>query len=167
MQRTLPCVGISIGLPNALEVETLPTPHHDDRKDGALSAEQTLSWVERFLSAAAEPTCPETIDAQREALSMLFPEARVAGISMIPPLKVGPDFPGSLGLLLVPDFLDYRETDLGAALRNLIDGPDWSGYANGLMRKTMAIGSVEAVCTLVIARAIDRKTLLQAASEGL
>ena len=85
-------MGISMRLPTFQEFETLPTPQDDDRLDGVSPEPRTAvtltSWVERFISAAAEPTCPETIDAQREALSMLFPEARVAGVSLIPPLKV-------------------------------------------------------------------------------
>jgi hypothetical protein len=160
-----------MGLPPTLELETLPTPQDDDRLDGvspeSLTAATRTSWVDRFLLAAAEPTCPDTIDAQREALSMLFPEARVAGVSLVPPLKVGPDFPGSLGLLLVPDFLDYHETELGSAFRKIIDAPDWSDYSNGLLRTTLSLGSVEASCTLVIARAIDHATLLRAAQAGL
>jgi hypothetical protein len=160
-----------MGSPNSLELETLPTPLDDDRPDGVSPDSQArmarVSWVERFLAAAAEPTCPETIDAQREALSMLFPEARVAGVSLVPPLKVGPDFPGSLGLLLVPDFLDYQESDLGAAFRRILDAPDWSGYANGLLRSTLTLGKLEATCTLVIARAIDHDTLLRASRDGL
>ena len=166
----MPSVGISMRLPISLEFETLSSPLEDDRSEG--SASETLapgalsSWVERFLAAAAEPTCPESIDAQREALSMLFPEARVAGVSLVPPLKVGPDFPGSLGLLLVPDFLDYHETELGIAIRKIIEDPDWSGYANGLMRTILSLGKAEAACTLVIARAIDHDTLLRAAMNG-
>lgn len=159
-----------MGLPPTLEFETLPNPLDDDRPDGdspeALTPATLASWVERFLIAAAEPTCPDTIDAQREALSMLFPEARVAGVSLVPPLKVGPDFPGSLGLLLVPDFLDYHETELGSAFRKIIEDPDWTGYSNGLLRTNLSLGAVEASCTLVIARAIDRTTLLRAAQAG-
>lgn len=157
-------------LPQTLEFETLPSPLDDDRPErgsaDALAPGTLASWVERFLTAATEPTSPASIDAQREALSMLFPESRVAGVSLVPPLKVGPEFPGSLGLLLVPDFLDYQETDLGSAFRNLIEAPDWQGYANGLMRTTLTLGDVEAACTLVIARAIDRDTLLRAAKNG-
>ncbi len=97
---------------------------------------------------------------------MLFPEARVAGVSLVPPLKVGPDFPGSLGLLLVPDFLDYHETDLGAAFRRVLDDPDWFGYSNGLLRTRLTLGEVETECTLVIARAVDHATLLRAAQDG-
>ncbi|MNR80460.1 hypothetical protein D3C72_111830 [compost metagenome] len=167
----MPFVGISMRLPISLEFETLPSPTDDDRSEPGsaepLSPGTLSSWVERFLSAAAEPTSPASIDAQREALSMLFPEARVAGVSLVPPLKVGPDFPGSLGLLLVPDFLDYHETDLGCAFRNILEAPDWSNYADGLLRTTLLLGEVETACTLVIARAIDHETLLRAAKHGL
>ena len=166
----MPFVGISMGLPISLEFETLPSPIDDDRSEPGspetLTPETLSSWVERFLTAAAEPTSPASIDAQREALSMLFPEARVAGVSLVPPLKVGPDFPGSLGLLLVPDFLDYHESDLGNAFRKIIESPDWSGYADGLMRTTLSLGSSETACTLVIARAIDHETLMRAAKHG-
>jgi hypothetical protein len=160
-----------MGSPSLLEPETLPTPHDDDRPDEGSSEAQIrmtrASWVDRFLAAAAEPTSPASINAQREALSMLFPEARVAGVSLVPPLKVGPDFPGSLGLLLIPEAADYPESELGLAIRSIIDSPDWTGYANGLMRSTVSLRDVRTSCALVVARAIDRTTLLRAAGEGL
>lgn len=159
-----------MGLPSLLESETLPTPREEDRPDGVspdVQARLTLDcWVERFLAAAAEPTCPQSIDAQREALSMLFPDARVAGVSLVPPLKVGPEFPGSLGLLLVPDSLDYHESELSAAIRRIIDASDWTAYSNGLLRASVLLGNVEAHCTLVVARAVDHATLLSAARRG-
>lgn len=167
----MPCVGISMGLPISLEFENLPSPLDDDRPERgapeALAPGTLASWVDRFLKAAAEPTCAASIDAQREALSMLFPEGRIAGVSLVPPLKVGPEFPGSLGLLLVPDYLDYRETELSLAFRRIIEAPVWEGYSNGLMRTTLMIGTIETACTVVIARAIDHETLLKAAKEGI
>lgn len=160
-----------MGLPYPVEPETLPTPRDDEHWDRGSSESRTAatltSWVERFIAAANEPTSPESIDAQREALSMLFPEARVAAVSLVPPLKVGPDFPGSLGLLLIPGHLDYLETDLGSAFRRLLDHSDWRGYANGLLRTRLTIGTLETDCALVIARAIDPDTLLRAARHGV
>ncbi len=152
-----------------MELETLPDPLDEERPEAP--AAQTRStrecWVERFLVAAAEPTCPESIDAQREALSMLFPEARVAGVSLVPPMRVGPDFPGSLGLILVADCLDVSEALLTTAIRALFDAPEWPGYASGLMRANLDLGKLSTPCALVVARAIDRSTLTQAADHGI
>lgn len=158
-----------MGSPIVQESETLPNPSDDDRPDVQAAQARTTRerWVERFLVAASEPTSAKSIDAQREALSMLFPEARVAGVSLVPPRRVDPDFPGSLGLVLVPDSLDVAEGQLSVAIRKILEAPDWPDYSNGLLRATLSLSPGHAPCALVVARAIDRATLTQAALEGL